>query len=70
MDDFVFCGTTEWLKDVVEGIMKVFKISKSAHGCFRYIVLNVVQTSDAIYIHHDVYINDLTRVEMSLERAQ
>lgn len=69
VDDFVYCGTGEWLKDVAEGIMKIFKISKSAQGCFRYIGLNVVQTSDAIYIDQDVYIDDLKRVKINPERA-
>ena len=37
VDDFIHCGTNEWLLNVVEPLKKVFKISKTVNGCFKYL---------------------------------
>jgi len=69
VDDFVYCGTNEWLTNVIEPLMAIFKISKSVQRCFRYLGLNVVQTSDAIYIDQDDYVCDLGHVAISNDRS-
>ena len=37
VDDFIYCVANEWLLNVVEPLKKVFKISKTANRCFRYL---------------------------------
>ena len=69
VNDFVYCGTCEWVKNVTEPLMKIFQISKSCQGCFRYLGLNVVQTNDAIYIDQDTYVYDLNQVVIDRERS-
>ena len=69
VDDFIYCGANEWFLNVVEPLKKVFKISKTAKGYFKYLRLNVAQTNDAIYVDQDAYIDELKYVKLKLDRA-
>ena len=69
VDDFIYCGANEWLLNVVETLKKIFKINKTVNGCFKYLGLNVVQTNNAIYVDHDVYIDELKYVKLKPDRA-
>ena len=51
VDDFVYCGTIDWHKAVIDEIMKEFKISSQAQGSFKYVGLNVIQTEDAVLVN-------------------
>ena len=41
VDDFVYCGSLNWHKNVVEKLPCILKISKKEKESFRYIGLNV-----------------------------
>jgi hypothetical protein len=69
VDDFVFCGRSEWLVNVINKLMTVFKISKSSQGCFRYLGLNVKQTSGGIYIDQHDYVDEIDHVVIDQGRV-
>ena len=41
VDDFVYIGSLNWHKNVVEKLLCIYKISKKEKGSFRYTELNV-----------------------------
>ena len=43
VDDFIHCDANDWLLNVAEPLKKVFKISKTANRCFKYLGLNFVK---------------------------
>ena len=69
VDDFVYCGTSNWHHTVIQKLLSAFRISKKEQGCFRYIGLNVVQTRNSIYIDQNNYIDELKTIEIESERA-
>ena len=68
-DDFVYCGTLNWHKNVVEKLLCIFKISKRKKSSFINIGLNVVQTGKEVFVDQNSYISSLKPVELSTERA-
>ena len=68
VEDFVYCGTLNWHKNVVEKLIFIFKISKKEKGSFRYIGLNVVQTGKEVFVDQNNDISSLKPVELSAER--
>ena len=69
VDDFVYCGTLNWHKDVVEQLLCIFKISKKEKGSFRYIGLNVPQMGKEVFVDQNNYKSSLKPVELSTERV-
>ena len=69
VDDFVYCGTLNWHKNVVEKLFCIFKISKKEKRSFGYIGLNVVQTGKEVFVDQNNYVSSLKPVELSTERA-
>ena len=43
VDDFIHCDANDWPLNVAEPLQKVFKISKTANRCFKYLGLNFVK---------------------------
>ena len=68
VDDFVFCGTKEWEKRVVQTICTTFKISTHYQGSFKYIGLNVSQVKDEVMVNQNHYTESLTEIKLSAER--
>ena len=69
VDDFVYCGTLNWHKNVVETLLCIFTISKREKGSFRYIGLNVVQTGKEDFVDQNSYISSSNPVEINTEIA-
>ena len=69
VDDFVFCGTSEWNELVITPTCNTFKISKREKGSFYYLGLNVTQTKGAVYVDQYNYIQELQVIKMDGERA-
>ena len=69
VDDFVYCGTSSWLKFVVKNIIATFKISKSAQGCFAYLSLNIIQTRSSVFVDQYKYVEELKKVSLDTVRA-
>ena len=69
VDNFIYYGAKEWLLNVVEPLKKVFRISKTANGCFKYLGLNFVQTNDVLYVDQDAYIDELKHVKLKPDQV-
>ena len=70
VDDFVYGGTVEWNAKVIDSIKSQFKISKESQGSFIYIGLSVVQTNEMITIDQSKYIENISNIDISSERAK
>ena len=68
-DDFLYSGTLNWYKNVVEKLLCIFKINKREKESFRYVGLNIVQTSKESFVDQNSYFGSLKSVEFSTERA-
>ena len=69
VDDFVYCSTLNWHKNMVEKLLCIFKISKKEKGSFRYIGLNVPQMGKEVFVDQNNYKSSLKPVELSTERV-
>ena len=70
VDDFLYCGSINFHKDVIDGLVKVFKIRVQSYGNFKYLGLNVTQTSRCIQVDQDLYVQGLELISVSDERLQ
>ena len=70
VDDFVFGGTEDWKKQVIDKIKDMFKISAESHVSFKYLGLNVKQSDDCISIDQRSYIESIQPVDLPKERRQ
>jgi hypothetical protein len=61
VDDFVFGGTENWQKQVIDKLKRTFKISIESQGSFKYIGLNAKQSNDCIKIEQRGYIVSIDR---------
>ena len=69
VDDFVFGGTDNWNKNVIDRLLSAFNISKHAQGSFKYTGLNVIQTVDHVKIDQNYYVSSLVPIKITQERA-
>ena len=69
VDDFVYGGSNAWSTSVMQKLEECFKISKTASGSFRYVGLNVIQTTDTIQVDQNDYVKDLKPLMLTPERA-
>ena len=70
VDDFVYGGTDQWLEKVIDKVTDRFKISAHATGSFKYVGLNVVQTSEGVFIDQQAYVQSLMPITISSERLR
>ena len=66
MDDFIYCGRTEWVSKVMGHVRAVFRIRYESQGAFRYTGLNVVQTKEGILVDQHNYVTSLESVDLSI----
>ena len=66
---FVYCGTLNWHKNVVEKLICIFKINNREKESFICIGLNFVEMSKEVIVDQSSYIISLKLVELSRERA-
>ena len=59
VDDFAYCGTTDFLESVVDKVKETFKISGQEQGSFKCLGLNVIQSEHCISIDQEKYIDSL-----------
>ena len=55
VDDFLYCGTDQFLKNVIVKQKKIFKISLQVSNSFKYLGLNVIQDEETMKISIDQY---------------
>ena len=70
VDDFVFSGTDQWQKSVMDVLRSKFKISAEAERSFKYIGIDVDQHGDVIKINQEDYIQSLEPIPILRGRAQ
>ena len=62
VDDFEYCGTLTWQKEVIEKLSKVFKISKNEKGSLKYVGLNIEQDAENIFRDQNDYCSELDKI--------
>ena len=70
VDDFAYAGNTQWIEQVIDTFKQKFKISAQAHGCFKYIGLNVHQDDTGITVDQKKYVSSLKTASLSNERLR
>jgi len=70
VDDFEYCGTSQWHKDVINKICDMFKISKQQTGSFKYVGLNIEQNGEEIFVDQQTYIDGLSEMQIDSERRK
>ena len=71
VDDFTYCGTLKWHMFVIKPLItEIFQISMQQVNSFLYIGLNVVQTSQAVFVDQDAYVQSLQPIVLSAARKQ
>ena len=69
MDEFLFCGSTMFLRDVIKIAKEKFKIGAEANNTFKYLDHFVSQTNNGIKISQNVYIENLKAAEVPLNKS-
>ena len=69
VDDFLYCGTKEFEKCVIEKIRKEFLVGSSASGSFKYLGLNVMPNTEGISVDQIQYASSLNTLEVTYARA-
>ena len=59
VDDFAYCGNEEFHSTVIEKVKNKFSISKVESSMFKYVGLDVIQTSDEVIVNQDCYIRNI-----------
>ena len=70
VDDFEYCGTAQWHKEVINKLCDMFKISKQQTGAFKYVGLNIEQNGEEIFVDQQSYINELTEISIDSNRRK
>lgn len=69
VDDFLWAGTEDFKRIVVDKIKSAFKIGKEAEGAFRYIGLEIAHDVDGIVLTQNSYIESITEIPVPAARV-
>ena len=69
VDDFLWAGTEDFQRTVVDRVKSAFKIGKEAEGAFRYIGLEIAHGKDGIMLTQDPYIDSLSEIPVPAKRV-
>ena len=70
VDDFLFAGTENFHKSVIMNLKETFKISKEDKSNFKYIGIELQQSSNGIYATQEKYLDKLQEIEISSSRYE
>ena len=70
VDDFEYCGTSSWHKNVINKLCQMFKISKKEKGSFKYVGLNIEQNGDEIFVDQQAYVDGLQEIAIEKDRKK
>jgi hypothetical protein len=59
VDDFLWCGSTDFYTSVIEKIKSIFKVSKESEGIFKYIGINLRQHENDLILDQRSYIESI-----------
>ena len=70
VDDFLYGGSHEFYKTVIDPLRKTFTIGSEFNDSFKYLGLNLKQTKGGIWLDQTLYTNTLVEVELEKERKE
>ena len=70
VDDFIYSGNNRFKKEVIDKLLKVFEIRVQNCGNFKYLGLNLVQSSTCIQLDQHMYVQSLEGVRVSPSRSE
>ena len=65
VDDFAFCGNKYFQEHVIGNLKKTFKVSTHESGSFKYLGIEVLQTTMGVQINQDKYVPSIVPVEVA-----
>ena len=69
VDDFLWCGTSNFGTEVIEGLRKIFLLGTEQSGIFKYLGLNLQQHCDrTIVVNQHTQVDDLKVPNVNHER--
>ena len=68
VDDFLYAGTKEFKRHVIDKIIQKYKVGRQINGSFRYVGLKIAQAKDNITIDQSEYIAEMEEIPVSPER--
>lgn len=69
VDDFYYAGSEKFHKDFIVKLVRVFKVRVQNCGNFKYLGLNITQTSEYIQVDQNAYIQSLECIPISETRS-
>lgn len=69
VDDFLWAGTPNFKRLVIDHIRNAFQIGKEAEGQFTYVGMEIQHREDCIILHQQSYIDSLQGIPVSVMRA-
>ena len=69
VDDFLYAGSQNFRKRVVYKIMQKYEMGKHQSGNFKYVGIEIIQTTEGIKVQHNLYIDGVKEIPISRKRA-
>ena len=69
VDNFLWAGTEDFQRMVIDKLKSTFKIGKEAEGAFRYIGLEISHSEDGIMLTQNSYIDSITDISVPAARV-
>ena len=67
VDDFLFCGTSNFEKTIIDRIANKYKVGKRQTDNFKYVGLNISNTEKGIIIDQEQYGESLEEIHIPLQ---
>ena len=68
VDDFLYSGTENFKKTIINKIQEKFKVGKHMEGNFKYVGFDIIQTEEGIISEQNNYINSIQPIPISPKR--
>ena len=68
VDDFCWGGSEQFQSSIIGKIRETFSTSQEEITTFKYLGLNIKQTNGCISIDQNLYIDELSEVQINCER--
>lgn len=69
VDDFLWAGTVEFERDVIDKIRKEFLLGQEENGTFRYVGLEISKTGKDIFMNQNRYTSEIQTINIEKRRA-
>ena len=68
VDDFLYSGTENFKKTIINKTQEKFKVGKCMEGNFKYVGFDIIQTEEGIISEQNNYINSIQPIPISPKR--